>query len=350
MRPLHTVLLGLTLAVLAVPAQAQTQEEDLIIGAKLFRDRDYYEPLLAEPRPARIMLLIPAWSKEFPHSVNSGSRFAWQISLGEELPIVTVSNQEKDGLLEPGRWGLGLWIPISFHVIEDFKDTSNPIVDTDYRFGFMLKFQRAFGKQPSATDDNPKKYRLGVRFVPWNHESTHLGDEYTILASRDPGFERINVSYENWEYGVSIEGGPLFGVEDSWKLRTGGRKPWGKDGYYSDHLLGSEEKTLTPSIANFEPSIGVEYRFDKWRNSNRHVYVSADVRLQTVYNYHQTPENPEERQWSLNWQLGRTVPEGTKGLPLKQYFVQVYRGVNPYGQLRSQKDYWSVGLGFVFGL
>jgi hypothetical protein len=335
MRQLLTVLLGLTLAAVALPAQAQ--DEDRIIKTKLFRDADYYEPLLAEPRPARIMLLIPAWSKEFPHSVNSGSRFAWQISLGEELPIVTVSNQSADGPLNPRRWGLGLWIPVSFHVIEDFKDTSNPIVDTDYRFGFMVKFQRAF-----------EKYRLGVRFVPWNHESTHLGDEYTILASRDPGFERINVSYENWEYGVSIEGGPLFGEDDSWKLRTGGRKPWGEDGYYSDHLLGSEEKTLTPSIANFEPSIGVEYRFDEWRD--RHVYVSADVRRQTVYTYHQTPENPEERQWSLNWQLGRVVPERTKGLPLKQYFVQVYRGVNPYGQLRSQKDYWSVGIGFVFGM
>jgi hypothetical protein len=44
------------------------------------------------------------------------------------------------------------------------------------------------------------------------------------------------------------------------------------------------------------------------------------------------------------------VPEGTKGMPLKQHFVQVYRGVNPYGQLRSQKDYWSAGIGFVFGL
>jgi len=44
------------------------------------------------------------------------------------------------------------------------------------------------------------------------------------------------------------------------------------------------------------------------------------------------------------------VPMGTTGTPLKQYFVQVYHGVNPYGQLRSQQDYWSVGLGWVFGL
>jgi len=48
-------------------------------------------------------------------------------------------------------------------------------------------------------------------------------------------------------------------------------------------------------------------------------------------------------------QLGRAVPANTKGVPLKQYFVQIYRGVNPYGQLRSQADYWSAGFGWVFG-
>lgn len=328
------ILLLLTTSVTSLPAHAQDQRR---LKSKLFRDAPYFEPLLAEPRPARIMLLIPAWSKQFPHSVEPGNRFAWQISLGEELPILTLSDQVADGPLNPGRWGLGLWIPISFHVVEDFKDPSAPIVDTDYRFGFMVKFQKRY--------DN---LRLGIRFVPWNHESTHLGDEYTILASRDPAFERINVSYENWEYGVSLEGEGLFSEGDTWKVRQGGRKPWGSDGYYSDHLLGSDDKTLTPSVANFEPSLGVEYRFSEWRG--RQTYVSADTRYQTVYTYHQTPTNPEQRQWSWNWQVGRAVPEGTKGTPLKQYFVQVYHGVNPYGQLRSQRDYWSAGFGFVFGM
>jgi hypothetical protein len=323
----------LTLGLLAFSSEAYAQE----IQTKMFRDAPYYEPLLGEPRPARTMLLIPAWSKEFPHSVEPGSRFAWQISLGDELPIVAISNQMSARRLDPGKWGVGLWIPISFHVIEDFKDVSNPIVDTDYRFGFMAKVQRRF-----------EKMALGVRFVPWNHESTHLGDEYTLLANSDPAFERINVSYENWEYGLSLEGEELFSDGDVWKIRQGGRKPWGKDGYYSDHLLDSEEKTLTPSVANFEPSIGLEYRFSEWRG--RQTYLSADARHQTVYTYHQTTDNPERQQWSLNWQIGRTVPEGTSGTPLKQYFVQFYRGVNPYGQLRSQKDYWSAGVGFVFGL
>ena len=303
-----------------------------------FRDRSYYEPLLAEPNAARIMAVVPGWAAEFPHSIEKGSRFAWQITLGEELPIAMLSNQTADGPLLAGKWGIGLWAPLSFHMIEDFKDTSNPIVDTDYRFGTMVKFQRGL------TD----RLRVGARFVPWAHESTHLGDEYTILAEQDPSFERINVSYEYWEYGISFEGNGLFATDDNWTARHGGLTPWGDDGYYSNHLLGSDEDTLTPSTRNYEPSFGFEYRMAEWRG--RQNYFSADVRPRLIYNYHQTPENPEERQWSFNLQVGRAVPEGATGTPLKQYFFQFYRGVNPYGQLRSQKDFWSAGFGFVFGL
>ena len=48
---------------------------------------------------------------------------------------------------------------------------------------------------------------FGIRYTPWAHESTHLGDEYTIFAVNNiPGFERINVSYEYQEYGSRSRG------------------------------------------------------------------------------------------------------------------------------------------------
>ncbi len=81
----------------------------------------------------------------------------------------------------------------------------------------------------------------------------------------------------------------------------------------------------------------------------RQPYVSVDTRHKLVYNYHQTPSNPEEQQWSWTVQTGATVSRNTAGEPLKQYFLQFYWGVNPYGQLRSQRDYWSIGMGWVFG-
>ena len=198
-------------------ASASEASSALFEGVKtrMFRKLPFYDPLRAEHHAARSKLLIPAWSKEFPHSENPGRRFAWQVHLGDEFPIVAFSTSSVDDRMEPGKWGVGVWAPVSFHMIEDFKDDSNPIVDTDYRFGAMLKFQ--YGLR--------EKLRLGVRYVPWAHESTHLGDEYVIIAQRptlEPPFERVNVSYEYQEYGVSFEGHNLFTEEDEWTARHGG--------------------------------------------------------------------------------------------------------------------------------
>jgi len=307
---------------------------------RMFRDLPFYDALRAEHHAARNKLLIPAWSDEFPHSEHSGSRFAWQVHLGAEFPIVAFTTSEDDDRMEPGNWGFGLWTPVSFHMIEDFTDDSNPIVDTDYRFGAMVKFQYGLAEN----------LRLGIRYVPWAHESTHLGDEYVIIAQRpslQPPFERINVSYEWQEYGVSLEGHSLFAKEDEWTVRHGGIDPWGPDGYYSDHLLGSDDPVLTPSRKNYEPSFGLQYIFPPW--GHRQVYLSWDLRDKLVYNYHQTPDNPERRQWSWNLHVGRTLERNDKKA-LKDYFVEIYRGVNPYGQLRSQADYWSIGFGWIFAL
>jgi len=155
-----------------------------------------------------------------------------------------------------------------------------------------------------------------------------LGDEYVLVASRNPRFERVNVSYEYLEHGISLE-------SDKWTIRHGGIRPWGKDG-----------PTLTVSTKNFEPSFGAEYRFAEWRG--RRTYLSADLRNKLQYAYH-AASSPEQRQWSTNLQVGRTLEEDSGDSPLQDYFIQVYYGVNPYGQLRSQKDYWSAGFGWVFG-
>lgn len=324
----------LSLVMIAGPALSAAAQQ---IDPWAFKDLPYYEQLRAEPKGARVQLIVPGWSKAFPHSVEPGPRFAWQITLGRELPIGGVRSEKIDGRVGAHQWGVGLWIPVSFHMIEDFKDTSEPIVDTDYRFGFMSKAQYGI------TED----FWLSIRFVPWAHESTHLGDEYVILAQRLPSFERVNVSYEYWEYGVSFE--KTFGADESHLVvRTGGLKPWGGDGYYSAELLGATTPTLTTSKANFEPSIGVEWR--GLEIGTRNLFVSYDTRDKVVYTYHRAPGADDPRQWSHSLAIGLAVPENTVGTPLREYFLHVYRGVNPYGQLRSQKDFWSIGAGFRFGI
>jgi hypothetical protein len=329
----HTYRSIAVVAILCSAAPAAAQSD---VHLWHFQDLPYYEPLKADPRAARVQLVVPAWGKEFPQSVKPGTRRTWQITLGRELPIAGVRSENMGNRVGRHQWGLGAWIPVSFHMIEDFKDESAPIVDTDYRFGFMTK------GQVGLTDD----MWLGVRFTPWAHESTHLGDEYTIAASRNPAFERINVSYEYREYGVSLE--KAFGA-DAFILivRHGGISLVGKDGYYSDHLLGSTTPTLSISQKNFEPSFGFEARGGDVLG--RQLFVSIDERDKLQYQYHRAANADEHRFWSTSLAIGLAVPENTVGLPLKSYSLNVYKGINPYGQLRSQRDFWSVGVGFVFG-
>lgn len=314
-------------------AQADSADEE---GFErwLFADRLYYEPLLAEQRAARIFLLFPGWSEEFPHSQEAGNRLAWQITMGREIPIVGWQN-EPVGLapFSRGKWGFGLWTPIAFHMIEDFKDESAPIVDTDYRFGVMTKFQYGL------TDDS----RLSFRFVPWAHESTHLGDEYTIFASAQPDFERINVSYEYWEYGISYE--RSFGSRSLLTLRHGGISLWGGDGYYTDRLLGETAPSLSVSEKNFEPSFGVEYRFPT--RQNRQLIASVDFRSRLQYSFHHPASGEEQRRPTWTIAVGRAAVEGDRAI-LRSYFGYFTHGVNPFGQLREQYPYWAAGIGWVF--
>src|SRR5687767_14193249 len=95
-------------------------------GAQLFRDFDWYEPLTAEQRAARIAVNFGA-TDAFEFSVEPGRRFVWDIHLGRELPMIAFVKAVNPSVFRAGEWGVGLWAPVSFHMIEDFKDPSNPI-------------------------------------------------------------------------------------------------------------------------------------------------------------------------------------------------------------------------------
>ena len=72
-------------------------------------------------------------------------------------------------------------------------DDSNPIINTDYRFGGMLTIEYGLGGDRW----------LGGR-VTGGHEHTHLGDECSAAGQREfPNtYERINVSWEFLDIGL----------------------------------------------------------------------------------------------------------------------------------------------------
>lgn len=300
-----------------------------------FRDFDWYDPLVAEQRAAR-MLVTFGGTDAFEFSLEDGRRLVWDIHLGKELPMISFVKAVNPGALRAGEWGIGLWAPVSVHMIEDFKDPSNPIVNADYRFGSMIKFRYALA---------PERW-LSARFVPWAHESTHLGDEFSLAAAEHfPGFERINVSYEYWEYGIGLE-------SPRWSLRHGGLQPWGKDGYYSDHLLQVGGRTIPTSAVNFEPSFGVEYRSRHSDGRTWAPFASLETRGRIAYDYNKpSSSDPERRHWSTSVSAGiktSPAPASSSSLSLSHIYVHFYRGVNPHGQLRNDASYSMLGVGFQF--
>ena len=152
-------------------------------------------------------LTAVAISDEFPFNLEPGRRRIWDLSLGKEIPLVGGDLGNRDGVILPakGEWGWGIWLPVGFHMAEDFKDPSVPILNTDYRFAAMFKSQ--WGLSDPENLDAPLS-RIGFRFQV-GHEITHLGEEFSLNARNNhTDFLRVNVSYEYWEYGLSFETDP----------------------------------------------------------------------------------------------------------------------------------------------
>src|SRR5688572_29028616 len=102
-----------------------------------FVDRRYYEPLIAGGREAHVSALFLAAGEPIEFQVSDDDpRMIWDIDVGGELPIVVWESAASEGSrVDQDELGIGLWIPIDFHMIEDLSDRSGPIVNNDYRFG-----------------------------------------------------------------------------------------------------------------------------------------------------------------------------------------------------------------------
>jgi hypothetical protein len=197
-----------------------------------------------------------------------------------------------------GQWGVGLWFPLSFHMIEDLgTEPSNPILDTDYRFSGMIKFQYGL----PATWINTTNSHLGFR-LQFGHESTHVGDEFNINATSHFGdqFKRVNVSYEYYDLGFSFE--PNFGKDEHQriKLRAGNIALFNPaNGWYGAQLEHPDGGIIARSRRNIEPYAQIEYSnvwnpaagfmsgsaFGRFLATRFNPIVSADIRTRTVYNY-----------------------------------------------------------------
>ena len=304
-------------------------------GFRWFQERRYFEPLAAEPRAAQLNALALTRGKavEFLQEDNA-TRSYWDIDVGAEMPVLNHGcASEQNGRVAKGGFGIGYWISVDFHMLEDLDDPSAPIINTDYRFAFAnLKAQ--YGVSELS--------QVGLR-VQMGHESTHLGDEYSLAAVQDPAFRRINVSYEWLDAALSLE------QNDGYTSFRGGvvmTFPFGDPYFGTDTINGS----IVQETSNWwEPYVGFQKRMEvTLLGKAREVYVSTDVRWKTIYDYDRTATSgPEDRQWSVNLLIGATgeLRSRDPGLGRVSPYFRFYSGVNPHGQFRNQRSFRIFGLG-----
>jgi hypothetical protein len=311
-------------------------------GLWTFEDRHYYDPLIAGVRDAHVSALALAKATRMDFMIeNDSPRRVWDIDVGGELPIVGWERTSDAGHVGAGTLGWGTWLVIDFHMIEDFVDESAPIVNTDYRFGGMVKAQYGL--------------RSGNRWfaarLHAGHESTHLGDEFSIRGQRKylTSFERINVSWEYLDLGVLYESKVGSRFASAWSIRGGitSTLPF-NDTYYQvgpGSITESARGPVTTSKNWIDPYAGVDLQWDEAFRKTWDIYASAEVRWRSRYDYHKTNSDvSEERQTSVNLILG-TKKTGTGKIGRASPFVRYYRGINPHGQFRNQKGYTEYGIG-----
>lgn len=295
-------------------------------GLFLFTAREYNKPFVSE-----INSSLNNLSFGFVESTKISGKDIKQLSvnevhLGLDLPIL-YSTRNKF------LWALS--IPVSSHMVwYPLEKTTSPIINTDYRFGLSLS-----GHFKVV---NPYIKNISFEFKPFAHESTHLGDEFTISGFQDDtSFYRVNVSYEYYELSFTLND-PEVLKENSLSLKMGFMgllNP--KKGYYvlSENEIGGN--TLYPSKRRGEVYFDVNYRkMDGFLTSNFwKPLVSLELRNRIRYNYRSTEK--EERVWCLNTYIGYYyTPAKINTVKSIGHYIRYYNGVNPNGQFRNGTCYF----------
>lgn len=250
---------------------------------------------------------------------------------------------------------ISLATPVAFNLLWDAFTNDSPIVNTDYTFGFDLTARLALFK------DQEDRFR-----AYWGHISTHIGDEYFNSARRDAQhpFPRINPSYFPWRLGASHRlytgvANKTFRnfVELGGQLEGSCLFACGKTGYYSVDTTQTAGQTI-PLIANgLEYNVNADVRWyvgkpkkDNVGTERRPNSINAAVLFGRRRVFPYLPAAPgSDYDNMVNVVAGYSWAKGEPGFPAQiEVYGRLYRGPNPYGQLRNQRQFSFVSLGVRF--
>ncbi len=319
-----------------------------------FENRGWFLPLVSGLRAAEVKVNLGGISRynfaDRAEWLGQDPRIGIDMSVGKEIPVFGYEDRAScESSIVDADYGFGIWVPISFHMLWDLGASSFPIINTDYRFGVMLKVVKGL----------PRNQRMGLRLT-LGHESSHLGDELSLFANGkfpvggpEPPFERINVSYEFWELVLSWEAEGFLGGEVS-KVRLGlsGLFHPNEKGFYSFDLSETNGREVVGSKRHFEPHIGMEWREDDplfgWPVFP---FISFHYGPRIVYNYQKSDRSAREKMdWkTFNLIIGITdkIYEPANIFGRTDFHLRLYHGVNPHGQFRNERNFLIYGIGFT---
>lgn len=301
-----------------------------------FRDSHILKPFLTEFRSTTVKAEL-AWLNKMDEnyyvSDYKGRPFI-EVHLGTELPVYSLVSRQRDFKFSASGY-LGNTL-----LIDMFEQHTAPVINTDYFFGLKAAAVKYTGHRHIRN--------IGLKFVPIFHESTHLGDEFSIHGYHDlPGFRRINVSYEAWEIAAVIND-PDTIRSNLLSAKVGFQGLWNPaQGYYTTDSLETKGVLAPPSEKNYGYYAQINWqRTEGFLCSGRWMNVlSLEVSNSLKYSYDENIK--EKRAWNINLYLGWKYMTEKPGRHLG-FFFRYYAGIMPYGQFRNNGGYRYAGLSIVY--
>ena len=317
-------------------------------GFYTFEDFQYFKPPVADLRKARHTARVYR-DTPLPYSAgaagvdSTSANLFFDGSFGESFPFIGWNFEEGDIPNCMRAAGVTTFLRASAHVLIDTDQTSNPVMNTDYRIGFGLSGRPLKAFRPLA-------FKLHLF-----HESTHIGDEYVLEATEDPDFRRWNVSYEAVELLASLD---HFDPTASWGLPAyvraygGGRRLTSLFDIFSDFRLEYDQYVTrdtfgpTPLLvaSQWEAQTGAELYLRAWAADHlnhghffkwQYTVAAVDVSRLNLLDV----ANPETV-WSTHAMVGLVWGDHFNAQNSNQLTLDWYRGVNPHGQFRNSELDW----------
>ena len=281
-----------------------------------------------------------------------------EVHLGFEVPLLAYGYGTK---ASTSKWGFGMRLPVSMHVLEDmWGPETAPVIDTDYRFGGP----RVVGIRHISEDGFVKNVSFSWQTLL--HECTHLGDEIAIYRMNlNFPIKRVNVSYEFTEFQMTLND-PEMAKDNNHSFRLGllYRLSNRGLGWFSVREGIETDSGVVIAPSAYRTEFYAEYQMQRNKGflaSKRCVNVlSFEARERIHYGYpiyllnndgltiKETKEMKEARELCLNLYLGyKFYPKVNDGQSVGLFF-HAYRGLNPYGQLRNYPSYPFFGASLTY--